>query len=149
MKATILLTSLLFFISTQASISIAQARQYVVHVNQVVNIQPEHATLNNLLQKDITIDTSSKTIKLRLSPECLSGVCPEMLKFYFLTIFKIGDVIQAKGTLPLQSGPLHAPGEVTLTIEKSPDNATIVKFMDQSGTSTLIASPMEETTLLF
>ena len=147
MKATILLTSLLVLITTQTSI--AEARQYVVHVNQALNIQPEHTTLNNLLQKDITIDTSAKTIKLRLSPECQSGVCPEMLRFYFLTISKMGEVIQAKGTLPLQSGPLSAPGQVILTIEKNADNATVVKIMDQSGTSTLIASPMEETTLLF
>lgn len=145
MKATILLKCLLILITTQTST--AEARQYSVHVNHVVNIQPEHMILNNLLQKEITIDTSTKTIKFKLSPKCQSGVCPDMERFYLLTISKIGEFIQAKGTLPLQSGPLNASGKVTLTLEKNVNNATEVKIMDQSGTSTLIASPMEETTL--
>ena len=73
-----------------------------------------------------------------------------MLKFYELGIDKMGvTTIEAKGTLPIKVGPLNAAGKVIMTMEGTADNATVVKITNQNGTSTLIASPLEETTLLF
>lgn len=142
MKTILILTSL-FALN-------AQAKQFVVHVNHTANLQPEHGALNNLLQKDITIDTSAKTVKIRLSQECtLSNVCPEKLNFFTLQLKRMGTVIQAEGLLPLQTKPLQAPGKAVMTMEKNLDNATVITIRDQNGTSTLIASPIAESNLLF
>lgn len=141
MKTILILTGLLVQLS-------AEAKQYVVHVNHVASLQPEHTVLNTLLQKDITIDTDRKTLKVRMSPACTqSNLCPEMVKYYQLNIKKLGSVIQAEGSLPLQSSP--SLGKTMITMEKTADNSTLVKIHDASGTSTLVAGPMEETVILF
>ena len=142
----------MFLILTLSLICLnAQATQYVVHVNHTATIQPNHSILNSLLQKEITIDTTAKTVKVRLSQECtLSNICPEMLRVYTLKLKKMNSsIIQAEGMLPLPVGPLQTPGVTLITMEKNLDHATAITIHDQNGTSTLIASPLEVSNLLF
>ena len=143
MKTLLIITGLL------SQLSNAQATQYVVHVNHMAGIQPTHQALSSLLQSDITIDTSSNTVKVRLGQSCSLGICTEMLRIYPLQLTAMGNVIQAEGSLPLAIMALQNPGKVVLSMTKTADNSTIITIRDQNGTSTFVGSPIQEANTLF
>ena len=143
---TILTLTILFGLNA-ISPATALARLYVVHVNHVETIQPEHKSLLSLLQKDITIDTATKSLRISLSPTCSpTHFCAEMLKFYTLKIKKMGPTIIAEGLLPIGNDLSNSKEDVIITLEKNTNNATTISFHDNQGTSVLIASPLEAST---
>jgi len=144
MKTLLILTALFVQLSSNA-----QAAQYVVHVNHLAAIQPTHQALSTLLQSDITIDTTTKTVKVKLAASCSLGVCTDMLRIYPLQLTTMGNLIQAEGALPLMTKPLQNPGKAMISMSKNADNSTVITIRDQNGTSTFIGSPIQTSDFLF
>ena len=135
--------------------STAQAAQYEILVTHSVSVSPSQANLQTLVQKQILIDTGTRTLELPVSPVCSSSTsCSEMLH---TVSFKITQASEKNGivTSVTAHGTLITNGHTVPTviqINSNPDNAmniSIINSGDCKGMhSDFIGSPAQAAAFL-
>jgi hypothetical protein len=144
MKTILIIAAVLF------QTTFAEAKQYMVRVNQAANLRQEHQVLQAMIQNKILINSSTRTLKITLNSDCSIALpCTEMLRQYTLTLKKMGSQIVAEGILPIQNENTLNPTKTVVTIDQTANNSTLVRIQDRNGYSVFVGSPIEETELSF
>jgi hypothetical protein len=154
MKTTLLALVALFGITTSA-----QAEQYSFYVTHADRVSTAQVQFGSLVQKNILVDTSTKRVRLSLSPICGAGLpCPEMIKmvnFTMTNVQKQGSLIvrvKAEGYVMINGLNTYT----TVEIVQNANNATTIQVTSvlqretsAKAVSVFYGSPAQESSMLF
>jgi hypothetical protein len=132
-------------ISSQA----AMAAQYTIYVTGSTHVSQTQTELNSLVQKQILVDTSAKTVRLQLAPVCNSGErCPEYIRSVTLALTQFdishsGQVnsVRAEGNLDLNGKPTAAIIQISLNADNAMDIAITNSSECKSTHSSFVGGP--------
>jgi hypothetical protein len=130
----------------------AMAAQYEVYVTGSSHVSPAQIELTSIIQKQILIDSSTKSVRIQLSPVCNTGsLCPEYIRSVTLKLTNLkvshGQVmsVRAEGNLDLNGKPTAAILQIDLNADNAMDIVITNSSECKSTHSNFIGSPATAT----
>jgi len=120
--------AIVFGLSALATSVAAHAAQYEIYVTGATHISPSQNEFSTLVQKEILVDTTRKTVELQLAPVCPSGhLCSEMIRSLTLTLTQFELHHNEVTWVKAQASTM------TIEMKLNSDHAMDITIFDNSG----------------